>query len=189
MFLADQNVFRRRDTRFREFWFRLDPQPWTRVRIQKGAEPRGNSGNRRALRYDQQVNNALNVLGAVTDVFTWLGALATGFFAMMVLVIVLQQKTWTKVDAMIETEGTARVARWFDDRAGTVGAAILTPAQAAELGSADHAAIWVQPGRSGAVRLEAASPARRPATAALVASATLLVLSLGTSIVLMIIDG
>lgn len=141
------------------------------------------------LRYDQRVNNALNVLGAVTDVFTWLGALATGFFAIMVVVIVLQQKTWIQVDAMLETEGSARVARWFDDGAGTVGAAILTPAQAAELGPVDRAAIWVQPGRTGAVRIDAVSPARRPATAALVASATLLVLSLGTSIALMIIDG
>lgn len=129
------------------------------------------------------------MLGAVTDVFTWLGALATGFFAMMVFVIVAQQKTWVKVDAMLETEGSARVARWFDDRAGTVGAAILTPAQAAELGDVDHATIWVQPGRTGAVRLKAVSPARRPATAALVASATLLVLSGGTSIALMIIGG
>ncbi len=134
------------------------------------------------------MNNALNVLGAVTDVFTWLGALATGFFALMVLVIVLQQKTWVQVEAMLETEGSARVARWFDDGAGTVGAAILTPAQATELGSADTATLWVQPGRNGAVRLESTSPARRPAMAALVASATLLVLSLGTSIALMIID-
>ncbi len=141
------------------------------------------------LRYDLQVNNALNVLGAVTDVFTWLGALATGFFAIMVLVIVMQQKTWIQVDAMLETEGPARVARWFDDGAGTVGAAILTPAQAAELGAVDRATIWVQPGRTGAVRLTAASPARRPAMAALVASATLLVLSVGTSVALMIIDG
>lgn len=133
--------------------------------------------------------NALNVLGAVTDVFSWLGALATGFFALMVVVIVMQQKSWVQVHAMLDVEDNATVARWFDDAAGSAGAAILTPAQAHELAGADRADVWVKPGQSGAIRLQAASPARHPATMALVASAALLVVSLVTSITMMIIEG
>lgn len=135
------------------------------------------------------MTNALNVLGAVTDVFMWLGALATGFFAMALLVIVMQQRTWVKVNALLEPEGPATVARWFDDHAGTVGAAILTPAQAHEVGGVDNADVWIQPGRTGAVRLDAVSPSRKPTMFALIGSAGLLVVSLATSITLMIVEG
>lgn len=140
-------------------------------------------------RYDRRVNNALNVIGAVSDVFTWLGALATGVFGVMLLVIVLQQKTWVPVKAMLETEGKATVARWFDDSSGSVGAAILTPHQAAEVSGTDSADVWVQPGQSGAVRMSEVAPSRKPVTLAFAGSVALLVVSLGTSIALMIIEG
>lgn len=100
-------------------------------------------------------------IDAIVEIFSWVGLGAGALLAVVALVMRVVDGTWLPARAVVEDVDDGRVARWFDDEAGGVGEAHLTPEQEHAIGDRQTADIFYRRGSRNRMRLTQGSPAVR----------------------------
>lgn len=94
------------------------------------------------------------------EVFTWIGFGACVVLLIAFVVLWAADGTWLPVEAIVDRDGDAPVARWIDAD-GDVNSAVLSAADAAVLAGADTARIWYRHGWRDRMRLTHRPPGLR----------------------------
>lgn len=130
----------------------------------------------------------MHVIDIILEVFTWIGLGGASALGVLSVVVWAVDGSWLEADAIVDRDGGFPVLRWFGAD-GEADSAVPSDADATSLEGRDTARIWHRHGWRGRARLT-----RRPAelTAlwrATAALATLGVLSLAGSWVLLFARG
>ncbi|GAA4198170.1 hypothetical protein GCM10022219_27220 [Microbacterium oryzae] len=127
--------------------------------------------------------DASHVIGAITEIFSWIGLGATILLGLAAIVARLADGTWVPVRAFVLSDAEPPAIRWFS--AGhEVGHAPLTPEVRRAAGDADEVDVFTNPRRPGSVRLHRHSPLPRLLGWGAVAFAALGIVSSVTQLVL-----
>ena len=90
-----------------------------------------------------------NALDAILEIFSWVGFLAAGVFALTGLVVWAADGSWLPTQAYLDDDGVT--ARWIAAD-GDVNTATLTDADAGVFAGADRADVWYRHGWKGRMR-------------------------------------
>ncbi|GLJ62191.1 hypothetical protein M1D46_14435 [Microbacterium sp. JZ70] len=104
--------------------------------------------------------DASHVIGAITEIFSWIGFGAALVLGLIAIIARLADGTWVPVRAFVLSEQEPPILRWFTV-GHTVGEAPLTPELRAAAGDADEVDVFTNPQRPGSVRLHQHSPLPR----------------------------
>ncbi|MDN3309997.1 hypothetical protein QWJ90_03525 [Microbacterium oryzae] len=127
--------------------------------------------------------DASHVIGAITEIFSWIGLGAAIVLGLAAIVARMADGTWVPVRAFVLPEAEPPAIRWFS--AGhEVGHALLTPEVRRAAGDADEVDVFTNPRRPGSVRLQQHSPLPRLLGWGAVAFAALGIISSVTQLVL-----
>ncbi|MFT3797039.1 hypothetical protein [Microbacterium sp.] len=100
---------------------------------------------------------------AVLEILTWVGLGGAVLLGVVAVAMWAADGTWLPADAIIDREGDAPTARWFDAD-GDANSAVLNAAQAETLAGKDTASLWYRHGWRGRIRLARRAPGLRAAT-------------------------
>jgi hypothetical protein len=106
------------------------------------------------------VNSTSDVIGAIAEIFTWVGLGGAVLLGLTALIVKLADGTWLPARGVVEPDDGGHLVRWIDED-GQIGEARLSHAQHAGLHGADMADIFYRVGRSDRMRLHPGSPAVR----------------------------
>lgn len=134
------------------------------------------------------MNEPADVIGAIAEIFTWVGFGAGAMLGFAAAVIVLADGTWLPVRAVVETLPEGPVVRWIDVY-GDIGQASLSRADAAGLGDADMADVYYRKGSLDRMRLHPGSPVARAVGRLAAGFVGLGLVSAAVQLVLLIIEG
>ncbi len=132
--------------------------------------------------------DAADLIGALADVFTWVGLVGAAGFGILALILKLADGTWLPARAVVEPVDGGHVVRWIDDD-GEVNEAPLAEPDVARLEGRDMADIHYRRGWRGRMRLTAGSPAVRATLWIAIGLAALAILSFIGSWVLLAVQG
>lgn len=93
-----------------------------------------------------------DVIGAVAEIFTWVGFGVGAILAGIALILYIADGTWLPAHGLIEDLPDGRVIRWIDDTE-TVNEARLSPHELAELDGRSEADLYYRRGWRGRMRL------------------------------------
>src|SRR5690606_10448832 len=96
-------------------------------------------------------------IGAVLEVFTWVGIGAGVILAGIAVAMWAADGTWLSTEAYVDHEGGRTTVRWIDID-GDVNSAPATGAAADALAGLDRAWIWYRHGWQGRMRLTRRAP-------------------------------
>ncbi|WOF24090.1 hypothetical protein N8K70_05300 [Microbacterium betulae] len=100
------------------------------------------------------------VVGAITEIFSWIGFGGAIVFGLAAVVARLADGTWVAVHGFLLEDADPPVVRWFG--AGhAVGEAPLTAEIRRAADDADELDLFTRPGRPGSARLHERSPLPR----------------------------
>lgn len=134
------------------------------------------------------MNEPADVIGAIVEIFTWVGLGAGALLGLVWAIIVLADGTWLPVRGVVEKLPEGPVVRWID-LYGDIGQARLSHADAAQLGAADMADVYYRKGSLDRMRLHPGSPAARAVGRLAVGFAALGVVSAVVQLVLLFMQG
>ena len=106
------------------------------------------------------MNDPSQVIGAVAEIFTWVGIGAGALLTGIALLMYLADGTWLPVRAVVEPVERGHVVRWIDDKDG-VNEAPIPESDLARLGGGDMADIFYRRDSRNVMRLTRESPAVR----------------------------
>jgi len=129
-----------------------------------------------------------NALDAVIEIFTWVGLGAGVLLALVAVVLLLADGTWTQARAVVEHVDGGRVVRWFDAHGG-VNEAPLSSHDEHRIGDADMADIYYRIGTAHRMRLTRTSPLVRFVSLLAVGVLSLGAAAFVVSIVLLFVRG
>jgi len=108
-------------------------------------------------------------IGAILDVFTWIGFVAAALVAVVLVVMWACDGSWLPAEAYVDHDDGVTTVRWFDVD-GDANSARAVGEAASILAGADRVGIWYRHGWRGRMRLTRHDPRiRRVGWAALAA--------------------
>lgn len=123
------------------------------------------------------------VIGAITEIFSWVGFGAAVVFGLAAVIARLADGTWIAVHGFVLVHQEPAIVRWFG--AGhAVGEAPLTDELRAAAGDDDQLDFFTNPDRPGSARLHARSPLPRMLGWSALAFAALGVVSVAVQLIL-----
>ncbi|MGC5171500.1 hypothetical protein ACPW96_14695 [Micromonospora sp. DT81.3] len=134
------------------------------------------------------MNSTSDVIGAIAEIFTWIGLGGGVLLALTALIVKLADGTWLPARGVVEPDGDGHLVRWIDQD-GEIGEAPLSHAQHTSLHGADMADIFYRVGRSDRMRLHRGSPAVRSIGLLAVGFAALGLFAAALSLVLLFLEG
>lgn len=134
------------------------------------------------------MNEPADIIGAIAEIFTWVGFGAAVVLGIAAAVIVLADGTWLPVRGVVESLPDGPVVRWIDVY-GDIGQAPLSRADAAGLGDADMADVYYRKGSLDRMRLHPGSAAARAVGRLAAGFLGLGIVSAAVQLVLLIIEG
>ncbi|HEX5858893.1 MAG TPA: hypothetical protein VFY91_12375 [Microbacterium sp.] len=134
------------------------------------------------------MNSTSDVIGAIAEIFTWIGLGGAVLIALAALIVKLADGTWLPARGVVEPDGSGHLVRWIDHE-GQIGEAPLSPSQFATLNGADMADIFYRMGRSDRMRLHRGSTAVRSIAWLAIGFAALGLLAAGLSLILLFMEG
>jgi hypothetical protein len=134
------------------------------------------------------VNSGSDVVGAIVEIFTWVGIGGGALLALIAVIMKLADGTWLPVRAVVEPDDGGHLVRWIDAD-GQIGEAPLSHAQYASLHGADMADILYRVGRSDRMRLHPGSAGVRSVALLAAGFAALGLVAAAISLVMLFLEG
>jgi hypothetical protein len=134
------------------------------------------------------VNSTSDVIGAIAEIFTWIGLGGAVLLALVSVIVKLADGTWLPARGVVEPDGGGHLVRWIDAD-GEIGEAPLSHAQYATLHGSDMADIFYRVGRSDRMRLHRGSTAVRSIGLLAAGFAALGLLAAAFSLIMLFLEG
>jgi len=128
------------------------------------------------------------IVGLLTEVFTWVGFGGGAVVLVLALVVKIADGTWLPAQGAVEPTDAGPVVRWFDEH-GNVSEAPLSDAELRMLGGREMIDLWYRRGWLGRMRLHRGSRAARALLSAGLALIAIGVLSTILQLVVLAMGG